>query len=367
MAALALPFLRLQAQTSTSPVIVGQVGPFTGIPVPDARQLGLGISAALADANASGGIHGRPLNLVSFDDGYTPDGFVAALSEVRKRKIAAILAPVGSPAIKRTLDERLLDAGDLLILNAIPGAEALRNPGHRMLFHVRAGDRKQIERILAHAHTLGVTRLGVLHQDIPMGESGWAICREAAAKLPGMQLQGAQSTTGAAALAAAVGRLSVGTIQAVLIVGSPPFSGLGVAVLRAAGFSAFVYAMSYVTPEGLIKAAGKAAHGVMIAQTFPNAAGERTPLQRQFQSSMAKVNKSGEALSQFHFEGYVTARLFIEAALRARDTSASGLAAALQALGRFDLGGMHFDFRSSNAGGAFVDFSVLDHRGRLTF
>ena len=38
----------------------------------------------------------------------------------------------------------------------IPGAEALRNPGHPRLFHVRAGDRAQIEKLLQNAAAVSV-------------------------------------------------------------------------------------------------------------------------------------------------------------------------------------------------------------------
>ena len=65
-----------------------------------------------------------------------------------QRKPVALLNPVGSAALKRMLDDKMLDQTDVIVLNAIPGAEALRNPGHPKLFHIRAGDRQQIEKIV---------------------------------------------------------------------------------------------------------------------------------------------------------------------------------------------------------------------------
>jgi ABC-type branched-subunit amino acid transport system substrate-binding protein len=160
-------------------LVVGQIGPFTGIPVPDAPQLNEGRKAAFAQVNARGGVNGRRVVLFDMDDRYTGDGFVKAFAQAMLRRPVALLSPVGSVALKRMLDDRLLDRADVIVLNAIPGAEALRNPGHPKLFHIRAGDRQQIEKIVAQARSLGIDELVALHQDIPIGTSGLAMAADA--------------------------------------------------------------------------------------------------------------------------------------------------------------------------------------------
>ena len=55
-----------------------------------------------------------------------------------QRKPVALLLPLGSAALKRMLDDHLLDKNDVVILGAIPGAEAFRTPGHPRLFHIRS-------------------------------------------------------------------------------------------------------------------------------------------------------------------------------------------------------------------------------------
>src|SRR5215831_14832380 len=152
-------------------IVVGQIGPFTGIPVPDAPQLSQGSRACFAQINERGGIAGRKVTFFDVDDAYSGDGFAKAFSQAMQRN------PVASAALKRLLDDKMLDRSDVIVLNAIPGAEALRNPGHPKLFHVRAGDRQQIEKIVQHAVTLGVTELAVLHHNIVMGTSGLAMAQ----------------------------------------------------------------------------------------------------------------------------------------------------------------------------------------------
>ena len=95
-----------------------------------------------------------------------------------QRKPVALISPVGSAAIKRMLDHKLLDKHDVVVMNAVPGAEALRNPGHPRLFHVRAGDKQQLEKIVNHARALSILKLGVLYQNIPMGVSGMKVVED---------------------------------------------------------------------------------------------------------------------------------------------------------------------------------------------
>lgn len=366
-ALLAAPFVVRPAAAAEDSIVVGQVGPFTGLPVPDAPQLNLGMKAAFARVNAAGGVGGRRIALFELDDTYTGDGFVKAFGEAMKRKPVALLSPVGSVGLTRMLDDKLLDRADVFVLNAIPGAESLRNPGHAKLFHVRAGDRQQIEKIVGLSSTLGVSRLALLHQNIPMGSSGLAMTRDAAARSGIANLVAFEATTEAASVADAAAKVKSADAQAVLVIGAPRFMADGVAALRAAGFGQFVFALSYAPATLVRQVAGSGSRGVGLAQTFPNPLGVGTPLQREFRAAMTAIEPTLRNYTSFHLEGYITARVFAEAARRASAVSADGVAQALRRMGEIDFGGFRVDFATSNVGSRFVDIGVIDADGRLVY
>ena len=346
---------------------VGQIGPFTGLPAPDATQLNEGIKAAFAEVNARGGVAGRTIDFFQIDDTYTGDGFVKAFAEAMRRKPLALLSPVGSVAIKRMLDDKLLDSGNVVVLNAIPGAEALRNPGHPRLFHVRAGDRQQIDKIVDHARGLGITRLAVLHQNIPMGNSGLDVARDAAKRAGGIEIFAAEASPDLVSLSAAAAKLVALNPQAALTVGAPRFMADAVTELRKSGLRQFIFALSYV-PAGLLqKVAGPGARGVALAQTYPNPMGATLPLQRGFHAAMKLSSPRTEIYTSFHLEGFITARVFTEGVRRAREISAAGLAASLRAMAELDLGGFRVDFSQSNVGSRYVDIGVVNGAGRLIY
>ena len=349
-------------------IVLGQIGPFTVLPVPDAAQVNQGIKAYIAQVNKSGGIHGHKLSLFELDDTYSPDRFVARFEEAMQRKPVALISPIGSAAVKRMLDDKLLDKYDVVVMNAVPGAEALRNPGHPKLFHVRAGDKQQLEKIVNHARALGITKLGVLHQNIPIGTSGMKVVADEAARLSGMEVKGFQSTTDPAELAKASQEVFQLNAQGVLVIGAPPFAAPGVAQLRKAGVTQSIFVLADTAPGLLVKVGGvAAARGVGIAQIYPNPNGKTKTLMREFQAAMKAAYPDLVSYAPFQLEGYLSARILGEGLRRAKDIRPEALAKALQSMGEIDLDGYRIDFSKSNAGSRFVDIAVMDVEGRLRY
>lgn len=350
-------------------IVVGQVGPFTVIPVPDAKQVNEGIKAHFAQLNAKGGINGRKVAFFEVDDQYAADVFVKVFKEAMQRKPVALLSPIGSAAIKRMLDDKLLDSNDVVVLNAIPGAESLREPGHARLFHIRAGDRQQIEKIVLHAQTLGIARMSVLYQNIPIGTSGFAMARDSAAKAGAkLEISGEQTGTEEAALAEAAKKIAASGTQSVFVAGAPRYSADGVAALRKAGVSQSIFTLSYLPAGLLAKVAGEdAARGVGIAQTYPNAMGVGLPLLREFHAAMKESFPQTENYTSFHLEGYLSARVLSEALRRTSPVTPDALARTLKGMGELDLGGFRVNFAKGNVGSRYVDIGVVTTKGRLMY
>jgi branched-chain amino acid transport system substrate-binding protein len=66
-------------------------------------------------------------------------------------------------------------------------------------------------------------------------------------------------------------------------------------------------------------------------------------------------------------EGYITARVFAEAARRSRSLNPSGIAQALRAMGEVDLGGFRVNFAKGNLGSNWVDIGVVSGDGKLLY
>jgi branched-chain amino acid transport system substrate-binding protein len=351
------------------PITLAHIGPFTGPAANDARELNAGMRAYLAQANARGGVAGRKLELVTLDDRYDRAEFSRRFAEAQSRGAVALLSPLGLNALRALLEDQLLERSDLVVVNALPGATPFRSPGHPRLFHLRASDRQQIEKILLQAWVIGVRRMAVLVQDLRAGEADVKGAQAARSETGALALAIQETPAKPDDLAKLAQHIADSDAQAVLVIGSPPGMAGAVAALRKAGMRSHIYALSYLPPALLTQMAGaEAARGVAIAQTYPNPMGRTMPLHSEFQAAMRAFAPDLAVYSAFHLEGYLSARMSVDSLRRVQGpVHAPALADALRRMGPVDLGGFRVDFSRGNAGGHYVDIGVIDARGRLVY
>ncbi len=352
-------------------ISIAQIGPFTGLPSPDAHEINAGALAYFAKVNAAGGVGGKQLTLTKFDDGFNGDNFVKQLDAVKAaKKYVALLSPIGSAGIGKALKEQLFDDAGLIIINAVPGSDALRSPGHPYMFHVRAGDAKQLERVVMHAKVLNLQKLMVMHHDLPIGVVGLASIKAIAEKVGGMRIASVMSSQEITAITNASKEVAKQSdLDAVVVIGSPKFSADSIAQLRTAGVRQQIYTLSYATPELITKIAGKErALGVGIVQTYPNPRSRITQIQRDFQAVMVAHAPDIKNYSPFHFEGYLCARILVQAIKTANGrTTPQALRSAMRDMGPMAFGDFIVDFSRSNVGGSWTDIAVITRDGSLRY
>ena len=82
---------------------------------------------------------------------------------------------------------------------------------------------------------------------------------------------------------------------------------------------------------------------------------------------LAAVLGASVPVSYAMMEGYVNARVIVEAMRRTQPLTREKLAASLRGLDAFDLGGYWVTYRpGSQAGSKFVDLSIVNASGRVT-
>lgn len=359
----------LSCQALAADIVVGQIGPFTGLPSPDAHEVKEGAQAYFDQVNKAGGVNGRKLAFFTLDDEFKSDVFKLQLSKAAERKPVALISPIGSSALSALTKEKLLADANFIVINAIPGAVAFRTPGDPKLFHIRASDGDQFARILNHGRTVGVTQLHVLHQDLPIGKGGYEFVKTASPDFGYKPVAGTESKHEDTALSQAAKTTVSASPQSVLLIGTPKFMADAAKHLRASGFNRSISALSYLPAPLLIKIAGaEGARGVGIAQTFPNPQGRNLPVQQDFQKTMGTFAPKISTYTSFHFEGYISARVLVDGLKRAKgNTSPEALSTALRNTGEFDYGGYRVDFSKSNSGSSWTDISVVDAEGKLRY
>ena len=129
-AAFALPSAHGQGKQevgiSGKEILLGHIGPYSG-PASAYGTIGRAISAYFKKVNEEGGVNGRLLNLISYDDAYSPPKTVEmARKLVEQDKVLLIFQPLGTAA--NTAIHKYMNAKKVPQLFVATGATKWNDP-----------------------------------------------------------------------------------------------------------------------------------------------------------------------------------------------------------------------------------------------
>ncbi len=361
VAILGVPTLR----AAEGKVVLGQSIPLTG----NAAQLGIqmnqGAKLWFDSVNASGGINGAQIELRTLDDGYEPERCKANTAQFIKDDVFALFGYVGTPTCLAALPQ--IVETKTPFFGPFTGAEALREPMHRNVFHVRASYYDETALIVGNLTSLGINRIAVFHQNDSYGGAGLAGVKRA---LKAQNLEPVGTATverNSVDVAAAIKTLVPLQPQAIVQISAYRSCAAFIREARKVGYGGQFYNVSFVGTQALadeLKADGR---GVMISQVMPFPHSPTQPIVREYLEAVKKAG-SDRTANFSSIEGYIAARLFCEGLKRAgRNASREALINSLESISSMNLGGFNVGFGSKDrVASRFVDLSMLTGDGRVS-
>jgi ABC-type branched-subunit amino acid transport system substrate-binding protein len=324
---------------ATDRILFGQSAALSG----PAAELGLemqrGILAAFAEANAAGGIEGRRIELVSYDDKYEPEAAIANTETlIGGDRVFALIGEVGTPTSAAA--EPIAREAGVPFIAPFTGAEFLRAPELTNVVNVRASYFEETEAIVDRlVKDRGVTRFAVLYQDDSYGRTGLAGVRQALERR-NMTLAAAgtylRNTT---AVKTALLALRGARPEAIVVVGAYLPSAVFTQWARKLGVEATIVNISFVGANALAEALGPAGESVYVTQVVPFPGGDSMPLLRQYRAALRAFDPAAEPAFG-SLEGYIAGRLTIAVLRRlGPEPTRAGFLATLAEVGEFDIGG----------------------------
>ena len=345
-------------------ILLGQAAVFSG----PAAQLGIqmrnGILAYFNYVNERGGVHGRKLELVTEDDKYEPSAAPAASRKlIEQHHVFALLGYVGTPTGAAHLP--VTTQAKVPLVGMFTGAEILRVPMNRYVFHVRASYYDETEKIVEQVVSTGGKKISVFYQADAYGEAGRKGTELALSKR-GMQIH-SNGTVERNTLKVedAVKTINASEPDAIVMVGAYAACAQFIKEMKQAGSGATFYNVSFVGSKALADALGDEGSGVAISQVVPFPWGSAVPVVKEYQ---ALAKKAGYADYNFSaMEGFLTAKVMVEGLRRAgSNPTREGLVDALEKMQDVDLGGFYVSYSPKNhAGSKFVDLTIIGHDGKF--
>jgi ABC-type branched-subunit amino acid transport system substrate-binding protein len=340
---------------------IGQSLPLSGPLAAVVTPIAEGQRVALEEVNARGGVAGRPIRLISLDDGSNPQSTVDNVRRlVEGERVDCLFGFASVPGLMLALP--LLAQYKVPLLGVYNGADVVRKGKQPYVFTTTASIGDEVTEMVRTLAALHIQRLAVAYQDNEFGRYMVPLV-EGIAKAHGSGVVVATPVSPDGSNAEAAARTVSGhEPQAILLLAA------GNAVL---GFMKAIREVSHVPIYGLSLAGttalldrlGPAAHGLALTQVVPYPWRPTTPLVRQFSAAMTRAQL---APSYDRMWGFLNATILVEVLRRAGpNPTPVGIVGAIEHMGNVDLGGYRLAFDGDNHNGSrFVEITMIGANGR---
>jgi len=312
-----------------------------------------GAMCLIEQINEEGGIHHRKIRVISYDDGYDPPRCVANTKRlIFKDKVFCLFCYVGTPTSVKIID--IVEENKIPLLGLFTGADKLRFPFRHYIFNVRSSYYQETDAVVRYfVEEEGLRRVAVFYQYDDYGFDGLKGTQIALQKYGLSPVSTGSFIRGTLDIEEALDKIQASKAQAVIMIGTYSPCAKFIKEARARKYNPLFHNVSFVGPDKLVQELGDAGEGVLITQVVPPPT-ERIllPATEQYSRLLAQYYPQDQP-NFVSFEGFMNARVLIEALRRAgRDLSRGGFIRALESLKEYYVGI-----------GAVINFGPRDHQG----
>jgi len=319
-----------------------------------------GSLAYINEINQQGGVHGRKIRLISYDDQYDPAKTVANTQKlISQDKVFILFDYVGTPTSVKIVD--IVHETKIPALGFFTGAEPLRTPFRPMMFHVRDSYYSEAEGAVAYfVDKLGLKKIAVMYQEDAFG---LAVLTGVQLALKRRNMETAATATfvrGTMNVENAVKNIKASGAQAVVMVGT--YSPLAKFIKKSldANYTPYFHTVSFVGSEAFgmeivaQKVGAEYYEKIIVTQVVPSPFSE--------ESSAAAVKEYISLIKKYYpddkpnyvaLEGFINAKVLVKALQDAgKDLTREKFIATLEAMQNVDVGI-----------GKQITYGMLDHSG----
>jgi len=314
--------------------------------------------------NQQGGVYGRKIKLITLDDAYnTPKGVANAKQLIEGDKVFALFNMISSATNVALIP--IINEAQIPNIAPYTGAEALRTPFNPLIFHVRASYADELEALMRHLDTRGVTKIAVLYQNNGFGKDGVAAMKAILAKRKLEMLTSVTIESDASDVAKAVAAIMPSKPQAIVMITAGKASAEFIKAYKKQVFSMQFFTLSVMGSQATLKALGADGGGVVVSQVGPYPYSGTDILVREYQRVMKIMGVKNYSFASM--EGYLDAKVTVEGLKRAgKNLTRKSFIRGMESMHKVDLDGYVVDFsETSHQGSHFVDLNVISRFGQL--
>lgn len=252
-----------EASSSTDAIKIGLYTPLTGTSAMVGTQEQMGVQLAIKQINDAGGVSGKELSLISYDDQLNAEQAVKAVTRlIQVDKVNAIIGSMSSSNIIATAS--MVEKAGILEIGC--GTSPLwTNAGYKYIFRGTQNSASFNTGIVDEMTQMGVTKLGTLVSSTEYATNGWTEIKK---QLSSTSIQVALETNymaGDTDFSGQITKLANGGLDGVLLYGGTEDFGIACKQLRQLGYKGYIYGPETFASPDVREVAGDAANGVIFA------------------------------------------------------------------------------------------------------
>jgi ABC-type branched-subunit amino acid transport system substrate-binding protein len=292
--------------------------------------------------NEQGGIHGRKIKVISYDDGYDPPRCLQNTQKlIIEDNVFALFCYVGTPTTVKIIP--LVEKAKIPLLGMFTGANALREPFNRYLINVRASYYQETGAAVKHlVEDLGIKKVAVFYQYDAYGFDGLRGAELALKKYGLAPVARGSYIRGTMDVSPGLKKIMASGAEAVVMIGTYDPCAEFIKMARENGFNPIFHNVSFVGADELARKLERGGEGVIVTQVVPSpeAPESKTLLSGALEySSLLKRYFPEDKPNFVGLEGYINARVLVEALRRAgRDLDRERFIQAVESIQNFSLG-----------------------------
>lgn len=316
-----------------------------------------GAMCYINEVNAAGGVHGRNIRVIAYNDSYDPPMCLSNTQRlIVEDSVFALFCYVGTPTTVKILP--MVEEAKIPLLGLFTGANALREPFSRYIFNVRASYYQEIGAAIRHmVKDLGLSKIAVFYQYDAYGFDGLTGVELALKEYGLAPVARGSYIRGTVNVEEGLNRIAGSGAEAVAMIGTYEPCSKFINLANQRDFKPLFYAVSFVGAEELARRLdSQDRHLLILSQVVPPLQGLRPGAENSSATEYVELLRKyfpEEKPNLVGLEGFINARVLVEGLQRAgRQLTREGFIEAIESIQGYPLGQ-----------GITVSFSPTNHQG----